>query len=240
MGLDSGGLRNLSDGIPDTALNYHDTPITGLNNGDTVSNWPDKEASGDMDNNTGVTYATGVFSSGKDAISGDGTDVGLAEWSDLGSWMVNDHAIEVTVTNHSSRGEILSLASGYIIALFTSSGNNRLKYRLDDANSNGGAIEASNSQIQDGNDHWVLINKITNDESNWEMYVDDPDSPVSTSNPTTGFGGVQPSISEAIGILAVQDGTNNVDADLGTVIRHDSSLSQSERQDRYNSFDFTA
>lgn len=149
--------------------------------------WSDTVGNADM-SVTGLSSST--FSNGEDSVSSDGQDdYGKASVENLGSketfgfamtWQASNLPDSSRVvyfgsydTVNGSTGNISSINNG-----INDGGTITLNLRDDNGNA---SIVHTDNEYDDGSPHAIVINKKSDNTSDWEIYVDDMSSTVSTT-----------------------------------------------------------
>jgi len=142
---------------------------------------------------TGATWTASDSYLDGQALDGDGTDdhVDTSPWMDFGSNMGSDFSIAFTINTLESAHKYIAVDEASDgMQLYVRDGGNAagdVNFRLQDEGNNTSEI-ASASTWNDGANHRMVINKKTNNASNWEIWVDGSDDTGSVIS-DQGFGG---------------------------------------------------
>lgn len=230
--------RSIIDGteyyvMPDSVV--HQYPVSTF----TTSTWADNAGSADMSVN-GMTADT--FANGEESVLGQTDDYGLADGPQS---LPNNQDFGVAMTLQYSDVNDLELWAG------SSDGSNDFRIhtsdvdtgsvggigmQLGDNNSNRNRIQ-TDATFDDGAVHAVVINKIGNTATDWNIYVDDmgDGSDKSTTTNDQGFDHTNYSNTVSMGFYDNnENGTlksRNIDSHVGVFEFKSSTYSQTERED---------
>ena len=231
-GFDGQQFVRLDTSIPDSVVNQYPFSTFG------PSTWTDNVGSADM-SVSGLT--TDTFSNGEDSVLGDGTgDYGQSSADIIGNketfgfamtWQASSLSTSDNVVYHGIR-ETVSTGNFSYIDNNSNGGTIRLLLRDDNGNS---TQVGTDNQYDDGNPHSIIINKSSDSPSDWDFYIDDMSTTVSTSIlADQGF-----SSSDFAGSLdpaffaANSDGTieTHANIDIGIFEINNEPYTQTERED---------
>ena len=208
--LGQGGLRNVSTfigAIPDSVTDQFVAESF-------ADPWPNEIGSDDM-SVSGLSPST--FVNDEPSVFGDGTDDhGLA---DLGISQEDEtFAIAFTFATDSLDDFVMGGRDGdsrLEIRAGDSTGEIEVLCRDDSGNS---AAIYTDSTFDDGDPHAVVWNKPDDDPSNWDLFVDDMDSPQSTTTRLDqGYDHTNSTMNNDVAFYAVNDDgpTENIEMDAG-------------------------
>jgi hypothetical protein len=219
----SAGLINA---IPDYSVDYRYVAESF------ASPWPDETDTADM-SVSGLTEST--FNNGEASVYGDGTDYGSATGPQT---LPENEDFGVAITTQFSSYEYFFGGRDGNDDFFLRSGSSRSpdgSFELHLATSGNHSEAWTDNQFDDGSVHALIINKIGDDPSNWDFYVDD----VSNSSPTStgvdgGYEHQNYSNTEAMGFWDLfidgSGGDPRLDGHIGVFEFKPSPYSQSERE----------
>lgn len=224
--------------IPDSVVHQH------LVNDFTTSNWPDSIGNSDMDSISGLTLDDSAFG-GDGAVVGGGADHGRSDpMAGFGSNMDTDFAIAVGVstTDVGTLFGLLNDTDDTVIELTTTDRFGGTSGRLTFAVRDGGGddISAETSyDITDGNDRVFIINKTGNSAGGLDIY-DSPTNEVSQPLRDNNFSNPADFEFDMAYYASNNRGTiiDELSADMSHIRWFDDSLTEAEREDVFESYDW--
>ena len=169
--------------IPDSVRYHWETPIAGVSEGETVTNWPNEIGGEDITGNNDLIYREGSVD-GRDAVESDGADDnGQATIPETGGDMDGGQAIGVTfkttdtgdLLGARNDSQILSLGTeptpniddgdGYLYVLWRDADGNNLEAR-------------SSTTVNDGTAYKALVQKNGNSANDIEIWLNETEETI--------------------------------------------------------------
>ena len=176
-----GSLRSVSTevpAIPDSAIYYWQTPISGLSEGDPVNTWP-AEVGGEDISGDGLTYRVNAVDD-RDGVEGDGADTGEAAIGDFATEILGDFSVGISFTADGD-GDLIgvgddNLDQRFVISIGTSTigvsaDSGDLGFRIRDENDNNRIEFTVDGSFSDGQVYNILMRKDGDAADDFEVII---------------------------------------------------------------------